>query len=340
MEGSVDRATEMEAARKQSQILEDLKEADDIAESEDEEFFNDPDHVEYSRKESKLWFVIMGIGLVGWLLWAAFYIPFMIFLAKPGGLSADSWTYDGFATNPSFWQNITPSYDTCAPDVPFQSPININPAATTTAADSASFADLRSVAKHLTGDFRFEFEHNTPTYYCTKEDSCGSLKWLGQEYFLRHFSFHQRSQHSFNGVSLPLELSMVHATPRRQGDDVPKYAILTILYTENDIVNNTALNPLWWSVMQDPGGVISNVQINALYDQTSGFFVYTGSLMIPPCTPSVLYFVQNVFSFSSFDQNNFLRNKILKYPGNRRPLQSRVERQVLYYPAIPEVEEL
>mmetsp|Transcript_8364 Transcript_8364/g.15133 ORF Transcript_8364/g.15133 Transcript_8364/m.15133 type:complete len:342 (+) Transcript_8364:77-1102(+) len=303
-------------------------------ESDDEDFFNDPDEVSYTPEETKNWKLIMIIAAIGWILWIAFYVPFMVYLVRPDGLSVDSWTYSGFSTNPQFWSLIAPDFASCNTTIPMQSPINIEINSTFTPPDAELRAGIDSFANHLTGTFSFQVDHETATYTCTTKKGCGSIDWQGEQFYLNYMTLHQIAQHSISGVLLPMELSMIHVA--ETGDKTEgfgeKYAVLNVLYTENDVVNNTALNPLWWDTMTDPGAVIDNVQINALYNPASSYYVYEGSLSFPPCTPSTMQFVQAQLELASFDQINFLRRTVTTYPGNRRQTQPTGSRSVLFYP--------
>ena len=81
--------------------------SEEEVDEDEEDFFVDPTRVTWEPEETKRWWLIVGIGLAGWVLWLAFYIVFMIYLAKPTGLSSDSWSYNGYNTNPDLWPNIS-----------------------------------------------------------------------------------------------------------------------------------------------------------------------------------------------------------------------------------------
>mmetsp|Transcript_5254 Transcript_5254/g.22355 ORF Transcript_5254/g.22355 Transcript_5254/m.22355 type:complete len:137 (-) Transcript_5254:526-936(-) len=122
-----------------------------------------------------------------------------------------------------------------------------------------------------------------------------------------------------------------------QNEDETLRAAISTLYNAFNVHNFTALNPLWFSRLNETTRLradertIENIQLNSLIDLNSGYFQYTGSDTIPPCAENVEWFIQtNLFS-ASLDQVSAFRKSIVGYPGNRRPPQPLNGRVITLY---------
>merc|ERR1712232_795832 len=77
------------------------------------------------------------------------------------------------------------------------------------------------------------------------------------------------------------------------------------------------------------------VDLAALYRLDSGFYHYRGSSTYPPCKEGKQYLVQSIPVGASAEQLANIKKKI-GYPGNSRPIQSRVYRDITYFSDHPD----
>ncbi|KAJ8908460.1 hypothetical protein NDN08_005169 [Rhodosorus marinus] len=280
----------------------------------------------------------------GWLIfiflgaWTVFYVVFMVFVSKVDNLGADDWGYSFEKNAPPEWANLGEANAECVSTA--QSPISIS-VSDSLARGSSAFEDLSKVTRVQTGQFEVEsVAGRGPVYKCLDTVdvngetiiSCGILLWKTVTYYLYEVRAHIPGEHVVSGESLSFEMQYFF-----QNEDETLRAAISTLYNAFNAQNFTALNPLWFSrlnettVKRSDERTIENIQLNSLIDLDSGYFQYTGSDTIPPCEENVEWFIQtNVFS-ASLDQVNAFRKSIVGYPGNRRPPQPLNGRVVTLY---------
>jgi len=256
--------------------------------------------------------------LIFWVLAFIFYVGFMRYLVLPNDLGPGDWNYVYEKTAPPAWYSLSEDYALCGNGTA-QSPINIVDAVVTAPDQSGSgesgSADLSigDIFNHTTGTFLAEAEFlHGPKYICqdvnttdpnSGEISCGTLRWESDLFFLTEMTFHGPAETSRNGTRHGLEAQLLHVSPT-----TGREAILAVSYATLLRTNSTALNPLWWgqlnatSDLAQDDRTIENFQINALYSDSSGFYLYPGSRTVPPCRENVLWFVSKAVEICSLDQ--------------------------------------
>mmetsp|Transcript_5251 Transcript_5251/g.22341 ORF Transcript_5251/g.22341 Transcript_5251/m.22341 type:complete len:399 (-) Transcript_5251:526-1722(-) len=283
-------------------------------------------------------------AVFGWLIfiflgaWAVFYVVFMVFVSKVDNLDADDWGYSFEKNAPPEWANLGEANSECVSTA--QSPISIS-VSDSLEQGSSAFADLSKVARVETGKFEVEsVAGRGPVYRCLDDvdingetiTSCGILSWKTVTYYLYEVRAHVPGEHVVSGESLAFEMQYFF-----QNEDETLRAAISTLYNAFNVHNFTALNPLWFSRLNETTRLradertIENIQLNSLIDLNSGYFQYTGSDTIPPCAENVEWFIQtNLFS-ASLDQVSAFRKSIVGYPGNRRPPQPLNGRVITLY---------
>jgi len=285
--------------------------------------------------------------LIFWVLAFIFYVGFMRYLVLPNDLGPGDWNYVYEKTAPPAWYSLSEDYALCGNGTA-QSPINIVDAVVTAPDQSGSgesgSADLSigDIFNHTTGTFLAEAEFlHGPKYICqdvnttdpnSGEISCGTLRWESDLFFLTEMTFHGPAETSRNGTRHGLEAQLLHVSPT-----TGREAILAVSYATLLRTNSTALNPLWWgqlnatSDLAQDDRTIENFQINALYSDSSGFYLYPGSRTVPPCRENVLWFVSKAVEICSLDQIDAFHASTVGWGGNSRPIQPRNGRSVVSY---------
>ena len=137
-------------------------------------------------------------------------------------------------------------------------------------------------------------------------------------YALRQFHFHHRSEHTVDGVPLPLEMHLVHRSGRGA------LAVVGVLFTEG--AENAALAPVWARMPPESGApptAPTGLDLAALLPAGRTTWRYRGSLTTPPCTEGVAWVVfAEPLTLSAAQIEAFAA----LYPNNRRPVQPLGER--------------
>lgn len=136
-----------------------------------------------------------------------------------------------------------------------------------------------------------------------------------EKYELLQLHFHAGSEHTVNGVQLPLEVHFVHASPEG------KLAVLGVLVAvgaANAEFEKVLVNaPTVAGVTNTPA---LSIDINKLKPLGKTFDGYAGSLTTPPCTEGVDWFVMRSTITASADQ--LARFATLYYADNARVPQA------------------
>jgi len=316
--------------------------------SQDERMGQDLSKLRLRKKKFKVVIsTISWLNFLFWSAWAAFYIVFMVFLVLPNDLDADDWGYSDEKIAPPVWHTLSDEYYLCGLAGQSQSPINIlvdrsAPGANVVRSPQSNFLPtLASFLDVRTGTFVVEsVPKRGPTYECADRIdlvgrdnflSCGRLLWRTIEYHLQEIRAHIPSEHTFNGVAGAFELQYIFRSTR--GDQ----AGLATIYAAASKVNDTALNPLWWSLLNASSLVsrddrmAEGVQLNALVALDNGYYQYSGSSTIPPCSENFEWFISATLQNASEDQVNAFRRSNVGIIGNSRPVQPLNDRLVSLY---------
>lgn len=143
-----------------------------------------------------------------------------------------------------------------------------------------------------------------------------------QTFSLKQFHFHHPSEHTVDGVALPMELHLVHA------NDQGQLAVLGIFLVEGE--TNEALKAVWEAMPGQPGEAITvadvTINLDALVPEESATFRYFGSLTTPPCAETVHWVVlQSPLEVSTAQVAAFQS----LFPLNARPVQAQNRRFLL-----------
>ncbi|CEL93341.1 unnamed protein product [Vitrella brassicaformis CCMP3155] len=129
----------------------------------------------------------------------------------------------------------------------------------------------------------------------------GYLRYLTKTFTAVSFHFHARSEHTFDGKQLPLEMHIVHVRTDTDGAMQPEFAVLGYVFDvgfkENEFLaslENPAQDGPRIPSIENPEVVYevdSDLSDLAAFASTSSIYHYAGSLTTPPCTQAVNWFV-------------------------------------------------
>jgi carbonic anhydrase len=212
------------------------------------------------------------------------------------------WSYSGVA-GPDQWGDLGGAYELCSRGE-LQSPIDI------VETQRVTYTPLL---------FRYRSQlleaENTGHGVRLISPPGSALVVRGQAYDLVEFNFHVPGLHAFQGVTAEAEIHMVHR------DGQGGYAVVAVPLRAGDRENRILDRILEHFPMQ-PGERVRQRQvgINPLFllPVDRSYYRYTGSLVTPPCTEPVLWFVFREPLEVSADQIQ----RIARATGaNARPVQ-------------------
>jgi len=119
------------------------------------------------------------------------------------------------------------------------------------------------------------------------------------EYTLLQFHLHAPSEHTLDGVSFPMEMHFVHATPDGKMAVVGVIVVAGAYNTELQKILDNAPTSADNITYTPPVSVNPN---HLLPDNTSAYVSYAGSLTTPPCTQGVNWYVLTNFIEASEEQ--------------------------------------
>lgn len=179
-----------------------------------------------------------------------------------------------------------------------QSPIDFSRSAAWNRAPSGSF-----FAKYQPIE-GFKFEHDGHSIHADFAfQGYGGMTFRGKLYSLHSMKFHVHSEHTFRGHRFPAEIHLVHEKDDGGG--------LTIIALPVDLgAADQTLAALLKTRMPQVKEVLHRhgpLNLNALV-QDKHFFMYRGSLTVPPCSEIVDWFVLRKPMTMSEEQLTVLRN--------------------------------
>jgi carbonic anhydrase len=223
--------------------------------------------------------------------------------ARDPGQEPPDWSYSG-PTGPQYWGTLQPDYGTCASGE-LQSPIDI------AETQRVSYTPLL---------FRYRSQlleaENTGRVVRLVSPPGSALVVRGQAYDLTEFSFHVPGLHGFQGTPAEAEIHLVHR------DGLNSYTIVAVPLRSGERENRILQRILDYFPMT-PGERVRQRQvgINPLFllPVDRSYYRYTGSLVTPPCTESVLWFVFR----EPLEVSPAQIQRILEATGpNARPMQA------------------
>lgn len=212
------------------------------------------------------------------------------------------WSYAG-ESGPAHWGDLDATNETCVKGLS-QSPVDL--AQTQPAAFTPLNFQYRS--QRLDAVNRGHGVH-------VLSPPGSALLVRGDAYDLEEFNFHVPGEHGFNGVTAEAEIHLVHRD--RQGG----YVIVAVPVRAGERENRILSRILEYLPMRRGEQVRQRqVGINPIFllPTDRSYFRYVGSLVTPPCTESVLWFVMR----EALEVSPWQIQRIAQAVGaNARPLQ-------------------
>ena len=220
------------------------------------------------------------------------------------------WSYSG-DTGPEYWSQMegnTPC------DGLMQSPVDIE------TIKVVEDEDLKPLDIHYKPETKMsKVTNNGHSIQYNFEE--GDYVTIGDaRYNLKQIHFHESSEHTINGVRFPMAIHLVHAS------DNGKIAVLGVMVKEGE--PNAPFEFLETFLPLKSG---ESKTINAGFDMNKnlpinkGYYHYTGSLITPPCTESVAWYIFKEPSTISKEQVVTLRkNMPLNNYRNEQKLNGRI----------------
>ena len=223
------------------------------------------------------------------------------------------WDYEG-ARGAEHWSELDPDYAVCNTGKQ-QSPIDVRNA------EKADLPTLRFESR--SGPIRYVI-NNAHTIRVNYKAGNGNFLLVGDDrYELTQFHFHHPSEERIEGKSHDMEVHLMY----RSGDG--KAAGVTVFVNRGRA--NSTVEKLWEHMPKAEGQQeAAGVEINPaalLPRDTTGYYMYAGSVTAPPCTEGVTWFVlKEPIAISAAQIRAFAE----LYPNDARaiqPLNGRVVKQ-------------
>jgi len=238
------------------------------------------------------------------------------------GLIFNEWDWTGL-TGPTNWGKA-PQFSLCETGRE-QSPINVvTGSPSIVGAAPGSEQTIGDVASHGPATYITSQSRGAPTYDCATPQTCGSTTYNGQTYFVIQFHFHEMSENAIDGRTYAMELHAVHQNP----DNGALLVIGILLDMTGDIVNPALANVLSAETVASSGLSIE-FDLSAVYDASSGFYNWAGSLTTPPCSEGVTWILSKTKALISQSQWQSFWDHIGGYPGDARDWQPLNGRTIL-----------
>jgi carbonic anhydrase len=197
----------------------------------------------------------------------------VVFIVLAGLLSlapmaqAQIWSYDKDENNQDEWGSLAKDYEICESGKQ-QSPVQIS---------FTQKANVPALVFHY-GEVKAKLEQKDYTLAADIEGS-NTLVDNGKTYKLAQLRLHSPSEHTVLGKFWPLEIQMIHQ------DAEGKTLILSVFAEVGQ--ENAALQAILDHAPDKKAVSVASFNPQALLPPTPGYYAYTGSLTIPPCTEGV-----------------------------------------------------
>jgi carbonic anhydrase len=227
------------------------------------------------------------------------------------------WGYEG-GEGPIKWGSLSPVYALCA-EGDGQSPINIFDAQVTGTQELK--IDYGATALKIAFNQHVEDIIDNGHTIQVNVDPGSTITFGDKVYNLKQFHFHAPSEHTINGVHMPLEVHFVH-----QSDD-GSMAVLGVLLKEG------APNPNFASIIANLPTIKGEsrhledemLSLDLHLPENNSVYFYMGSLTTPPCSENVQWVVLRDHPTISADQAKTISSVI---GPNNRPVQKLNNRQI------------
>lgn len=223
--------------------------------------------------------------------------------ADASAKTAIAWSYSG-AGGPENWANLDPANQVCNKGKN-QSPIHIE----TGEVIPLNLEPLQQNYGELYGTIL-----NTGNSVQVDTSGSNTLKVRGRSYGLSQIQFKHPAEEVINHQGYPMSMQWVHK------DFQGNTAIMSVLVEVGPA--NPAINSLWSRMpllVKERNPVLgSGLNLNDLLPGNAGYYAYTGSWTVPPCTEGVLWIVLKTPITMSAEQ---IATFAKLYPMNARPIQ-------------------
>ena len=233
-------------------------------------------------------------------------------LALPAqGAEESSWGYEG-ATGPDQWGELEAGFAACSEGIQ-QSPIDLQGGFLLADNDGLAINWRASAA---------EVVDNGHTIQVNMAPG-SNIELEGREFSLLQFHFHLPSEHTANGMSIPMEVHFVHQAA--EGD----LAVIGVFMATGG--GHDAIDRIWNAIPDSVGeaAAAGDFDPGVLLPDGFGYSRYAGSLTTPPCSEIVSWVVLDEMIDVSRGQVDAFAER---YPMNARPVQALNRRLVLSSP--------
>ena len=217
--------------------------------------------------------------------------------------SEPHWDYLG-KYGPINWGKLDPAWKACSAGKE-QSPVNIAGAKLNKALQPIEF-------HYMAGPVTLENNGHTIVVHVQK----GSyIVAEGVRYELQQFHFHHPAEEAVKGKLSDMVVHLVH-----QSAD-GKTAVIAVRLIEDRGAPNALLSTLWAAMPKAAGQtakIDDMVNAGGFLPPDRGYWTYTGSLTVPPCTEGVRWYILQQQMPLSREQ---LRAYATLFPVSSRPLQ-------------------
>ena len=238
-----------------------------------------------------------------------FCVPSAFGQNKPA--AGTHWSYSG-SDGPDHWGDLEPDFATCKVGK-HQSPVNIKEPAKQDDLVPIRFDYKLSPLKIVNNGYTVRVNY----------ESGSSIIINGIALPLTQFHFHHPSETEIDGQKYDMELHFVHQDPA-----AGRAAVVAVLIKSG--AENALLRVLMSQVSQKIGEVVEKKKIvmNAadFLPADQNYYVFDGSLTIPPCSEGVKWYILRTPIEASPSQ---IAAFAKLYPDNARPVQPLNGREVL-----------
>lgn len=228
----------------------------------------------------------------------------------PAKAQQANWSYSG-ANGPSAWHTLSNGYAQCSTGK-FQSPINIE------GTEPAVMHRLRS--NYLVAPVNMV---NTRLGIAADYPAGSELKVGPKTFALNGFMFKSPAEHTVAGEAFPLSLQFIH-----RAQDGSRAIVVSLVKEGRENLAMSELTP-HLPLEPDQRNRRPEVLFNArdLMPNDSGYYRYSGSLTMPPCSEGISWYVLKDPIEMSKEQINLIKGVI--GGTNARPLQNRGNRIIM-----------
>lgn len=219
------------------------------------------------------------------------------------------WAYDG-ESGPQHWGKMKPEFLLCETGKN-QSPINIDKTIKT------GLKSIKALQKFPAKDVM-----NTENTVRVNFKDGNMMVLEDAPYQLKYLTFHSPSEHTVHGKSYPLEAQFVHANAKNE------IVIMSVIYEEGK--GNVALDRIWSQIPKEldkQDHLKTRVLPSELIPQSKGYYRFSGSLTMPPCSEGVQWVLMKTPMTVSKNQIEQFTEIVRGH--NNRPVQALNGRMVL-----------